>query len=45
MKEACSVTVGVLLDNDRRDAHLLYFTVCLLRSCTCFGHYTLIIRR
>ena len=30
---------------DQRDAHLLYFTIYLLHSSTCFEHYMLIIRR
>jgi len=34
-----------ILDNDQRDAHLLYFTVYLLHSSTCFEYYMLIIRR
>ena len=33
------------LDNDQIDAHLLYFTIHLLPSSTCFKHYMLIIRR
>ena len=33
------------LDNDQLDAHLLYFTIRLLWSSTCFKHYMLIIRR
>ena len=33
-----------ILDNDQRDAHLLYFTTYLLHSSTCFEHYMLIIR-
>jgi len=35
----------VFLDNDQRDSHLLYFTIYLLYSSTCFEHYMLIIRR
>jgi len=35
----------IILDNDERDAHLLYFTIYLLHSSTCFEHYMLIIRR
>ena len=37
--------ISVPLDNDQRDAHLLYFTVYLLHSSTCFEHYMPIIRR
>ena len=33
------------LDNDQLDTHLLYFTVRLLRSSTCFEHHMLIVRR
>ena len=33
------------LDNDQLDTHLLYFTIRLLQSSTCFEHYMLIIRR
>ena len=32
-------------DNDQLDAYLLYFTIRLLYSSTCFKHYMLIIRR
>ena len=32
-----------ILDNDQRDAHLLYFTIYLLHSSTCFEDYMLII--
>ena len=35
----------VILDNDQLDTHLLYFTISLLQSSTCFEHYMLIIRR
>jgi len=35
----------LILDNDQRDAHLLYFTIYLSHSSTCFEHYMLIIRR
>ena len=35
----------VSLDNDQLDAPLIYFTISLLQSCTCFEHYMLIIRR
>ena len=33
------------LDNDKLDAHLLYFTMRPLQSSTCFENYMLIIRR
>jgi len=36
---------NICLDNDQLDAHLLYFTIYLLHSSTCFEHYMLIIRR
>jgi len=35
----------MFLDNDQLDTHLLYFTISLLESSTCFEHYMLIIRR
>ena len=35
----------VILDNDHLDTHLLYFTIRLLKSSTCFEHYMFIIRR
>ena len=35
----------VSLDNDQLDAPLIYFTISLLQSCTCFEHYMLILRR
>ena len=35
----------IILDNDQLYTHLLYFTICLLQSSTCFEHYMLIIRR
>ena len=35
--------VLLILDNDQRDAHLLYFTIYLLHSSTCFEHCMLII--
>ena len=35
----------IILDNDQLDTHLLYFTIRLLQSSTCFKHYMLIIRR
>ena len=34
---------GLILGNDQRDAHLLYFTIYLLHSSTCFEHFMLII--
>ena len=34
----------LILDNDQRDAHLLYFTIYLSYSSTCFEHFVLIIR-
>ena len=37
--------LSIILDNDQRDAHLLYFTIYLLNSSTYFDHYMLIIRR
>ena len=40
-----TVHLSIILDNDQRDAHLLYFTIRLSHSSTCFEHYTLIIRR
>jgi len=40
-----TVNVSITLDSDQRDAHLLYFTIYLLHSFTCFEHYMLIIRR
>jgi hypothetical protein len=39
------ITGFFVLDNDQRDAHLLYFTIYLSHSSTCFEHYMLIIRR
>ena len=39
------ILVRMILDNDQRDEHLLYFTIYLLHSSTCFEHYMLIIRR
>ena len=44
-KKECKCADGMILDNDQRDAHLLYFTMYLLHSSTCFEHYILIIRR
>ena len=40
-----AVHLSIILDNEQRDAHLLYFTIYLLRSSTCSEHYMLIIRR
>ena len=40
-----TVHLSIILDNDQLDAHLLYFTIRLLQSSTCFEHYMLIIRR
>ena len=40
-----TVHLIIILDNDQREAHLLYFTIHLLHSSTCFEHYMLIIRR
>jgi len=40
-----TVHLSIILDNDQRDTHLLYFTVRLFHSSTCFKHYMLIIRR
>ena len=34
-----------IVDNDQLDTQLLYFTIRLLYSSTCFKHYMLIIRR
>jgi len=39
------ILVGISLDNDQLDAHLLYFTIRPLQSSTCFEHCMLIIRR
>jgi len=39
------VYLSIILGNDQPDAHLLYFTIRLLCSSTCFEHYMLIIRR
>jgi len=33
------------LGNDQLDTDLLYFTIRLLQSATCFEHYMLMIRR
>jgi len=33
------------LHNGQLDAHLFYFTICLLQSSTSFEHYMLIIKR
>ena len=40
-----TVHLGIILDNDQPDAHLLYFTIYLLHFSTCFEHYMLIIRK
>ena len=40
-----TVHLSTILDNDQCDARLLYFTIHLLHSSTCFEHYMLIIRR
>ena len=40
-----TVYLSIILDNDQRDAYLLYFTIRPLKSSTCFEHYMLIIRR
>ena len=37
--------LSIILDNDQRYAHLLYFTIYSLHSSTCFEHYMLIISR
>ena len=37
--------LSTISDNDQLDTHLLYFTIRLLQSSTCFEHYMLIIRR
>ena len=39
------VHFSISLDNGQLDAQLLYFTIHLLYSSTCFKHYMLIIRR
>ena len=38
-------TFNVILDNNQLDTQLLYFTIRLLQSSTCFENYMLIIRR
>jgi len=40
-----TVHLSISLDSDQLDAHLLYSTIRLLHSSTCFKHYMLIIRR
>ena len=40
-----TVHLSISLDNDKLDAHLLYFTIRPIQSSTCFEHYMLIIRR
>ena len=37
--------LSIILDNGQLDTQLLYFTIRLLRSSTCFERYMLIIRR
>ena len=37
--------VGIFLDNDQLEAHLLYFTIRPLQSSTCFERYMFIITR
>ena len=37
--------LSIILDNDQLDTHLLYFTIRLLQTSTCFEHYVHIIRR
>jgi hypothetical protein len=54
-KQACScycvglmminITINSILNNDQLDTYLLYFTIRLLHSSTCFEHYISIIRR
>jgi len=39
-----TVHLGIILDNDQLDTHLLYFTIVSLQFPTCFEHYMLIIR-
>ena len=39
-----TVHLSIILD-DQLDTQLLYFSLRLLRSSTCFEHYMLIIRR
>ena len=34
-----TVHLSTILDNDQLDTHLLYFTIRLLQSSTCFEHY------
>ena len=40
-----TVKLSINLDNGQIDTHLLYFSILLLRSSTCFEHYMLIVRR
>jgi len=40
-----TLNLSIILDNDQLDTHLLYFTISLLESSTCFEHYMLIIRK
>ena len=39
------VHLRITLGNDQLATQLLYFAIGLLRSCTCFAHYMLTIRR
>ena len=41
----CLTDICLILGNDQLDTQLLYFTIRLLWSSTCFQHYMLIIRR
>ena len=43
-KSKCNEEILILLGNDQLDTQLLYFTISLLWSSTCFEHYMLIIR-
>ena len=40
-----TVHLSIILDNDQLNTKLLYFTIRLLWSSTCFEHYVLIIMR
>ena len=40
-----TVHLSIILGNDQLDTQLLYFTIRLLWSSTCFEHYMFIIRR
>jgi len=35
------VHLSIILDNDQLDTHLLYFTIHILQSSTCFEHIML----